>query len=86
MSEYNVGLNPLLLQPEFYGDVVYKFRKKIGKSDFPYHLKKIIVCYKTIGNNIEDNIKNLLLQNELIADLENDYIALSTQILPSLFK
>ena len=44
MSKYNVGLKTLLLQglsePEFYGDLVYKFRKIIGKSDFPYHLKK----------------------------------------------
>ena len=56
MSKYNVGLKTLLLQglsePEFYGDLVYKFRKIIGKNDFPYHFKKIIVCYKKIGYNI----------------------------------
>ena len=43
MSKYNVGLKTLLLQglsePEFYGDLVYKFRK-IGKNDFPYLFKK----------------------------------------------
>ena len=53
MSKYNVGLKTLLLQglsePEFYGDLVYKFRKITGKSDFPYHFKKIIVRYKKIG-------------------------------------
>ena len=38
--------------PEFYGDFVYKFRKIIGKNDFPYHFKKIIVRYKKIGYNI----------------------------------
>ena len=42
--KYNVGLKTLLLQglsePEFYGDLVYKFRKIIGKNDFPYHFKK----------------------------------------------
>ena len=32
-------------EPEFYGDLVYKFRKIIGKNDFPYHFKKIIVRY-----------------------------------------
>ena len=51
-----VGLKTLLLQglsePEFYGDLVYKFRKIIGKNDFPYHFKKIIVRYKKIGYNI----------------------------------
>ena len=33
----------------FYGDLVYKFRKIIGKNDFPYHFKKIIVRHKKIG-------------------------------------
>ena len=56
MSKYNVGLKTLLLQglsePEFYGDLVYKFRKIIGKNDFPYHFKKIVVRYIKIGYNI----------------------------------
>ena len=56
VSKYIVGLKTLLLQglsePEFYGDLVYKFRKIIGKNDFPYHFKKIIVRYKKIGYNI----------------------------------
>ena len=50
MSEYYVGLKILLLEglsePEFYGDLVYKFRKIIGKNDFSYYFKKIIVRYK----------------------------------------
>ena len=57
VSKYDVGLKRLLLeglsQPEFYGDLVYKFRKIIGKNDFPYLFKKIIVRYKTIGYNID---------------------------------
>ena len=52
MSKYNVGLKTLLLQgfpePEFYGDLVYKFRKIIDKNDFPYHFKKIVVCIKRL--------------------------------------
>ena len=52
MSKYNFGLKTLLLQglsePEFYGDLVYKFRKIIGKN-----FKKIIVRYKKIGDNID---------------------------------
>ena len=51
------GLKTLLLQglsePEFYGDLVYKFRKIISKKDFPYHFKKKIVRYKKIGYNID---------------------------------
>ena len=58
VSKYNVGLKTLLLQglfePEFYGDLV--FRKIIGKYDFPYHFKMIIVRYKKTGYNI-DNLR-----------------------------
>ena len=57
MSKYNGGLKRFLLEdlsgPEFYGNLVYKFRKIIGKNDFPYHFKKIIVRYKKIGYNID---------------------------------
>ena len=42
-----------LSEPEFYGDLVYKFRKIDGKDDFPCHFKKIIVRYKKIGYNID---------------------------------
>ena len=31
---------------EFYGDLVYKFRKIIGKYDFLYHSTEEIVRYK----------------------------------------
>ena len=57
VSKYTVGLKTFLLQglsePELYGDLVYKFRKIIGRNDFPYHFKKIIVYYKKIGYNID---------------------------------
>ena len=75
MSKYNVGLKTLLLQspsePEFYGDLVYKFRKIIGKNDFSYQFQKIIVRYKKIGYNI--NVMRhrrhawLLIQSRLTA-------------------
>ena len=42
-----------LSAPEFYGDLVYKFRKITGYNDFLYHFKKIIVRYKKIGYNID---------------------------------
>ena len=50
MSKFNVGLKTLFMQrlaePEYYGDLVYKFRKIIGKNDFSFHFKKIIFRYK----------------------------------------
>ena len=56
VPKYNVGFKTLLVQglskPEFYGDLVYKFRQIIGKNDFPYHFKKTIVRYKKSGFNI----------------------------------
>ena len=55
-SKFNVGLKPLLHQglsePEFYGDLVYKFKKNEGRADFSVQFRKIIVRYKCIGYNI----------------------------------
>ena len=58
MSKYNVELKTLLLkglsEPEFYGDLAYIFRIIfIGKYDFSYHFKTIIVRYKKIGYNVD---------------------------------
>ena len=49
MLDENQGLS----EPEFYGDLVYKLKKKIvGRADFSAQFRKIIVCYKRIGYNI----------------------------------
>ena len=46
ISKYNVGLKTLLAEglsePEFYGDLVYKFKKLIGSNDFSFQFRKII--------------------------------------------
>ena len=56
VSKFNVGFKTLLHQgltePEFYGDLVYKFKEIVGRADYSDQLKKIIVCYKRIGYNI----------------------------------
>ena len=56
VSKFNVGLKTLLHQglsePEFYGDLVYKFKKIIGRADFSDQFRKIIVRCKRIGYNI----------------------------------
>ena len=41
-----------LSEPEFYGDLLYKFKKIVGKVDFCDQFRKIIVRYKRIGYNI----------------------------------
>ena len=57
VSKYDVGLKARLLlgpsESEFYGILVYNFRKILSKNDFPYHFQKIIIRYKKIGNNID---------------------------------
>ena len=56
VSKFNVGLkallHPGLSEPEFYGDLIYKFKKIVGRADFSDQFKKIIVRYKRIGYNI----------------------------------
>ena len=56
VSKFNVGLKTLLHQglsePEFYGDLVYKFKEIVGMTDFSDQFGKIIVRYKRIGYNI----------------------------------
>ena len=56
VSKFSVGLKTLLHQglsePEFYGDLVYKFKKIVGRADFSDQFRKIIVRYKRIGYNI----------------------------------
>ena len=53
---YNVGLKTLLSEglsePEFYGDLVYKFKKLIRSNDFSFQFRKIITRYRRIGYNL----------------------------------
>ena len=48
-----VDLLNRISEPEFYGDLVYKFRKLINKNGFLYHFKMIIVRYKMIGYKLD---------------------------------
>ena len=56
ISKFNVGLkSPLhqgLSEPEFYGDLVYKFKKIRGMTDFSDQFRKTIMRYKRIGYNL----------------------------------
>ena len=52
-SKFNVRFKSLLHQslsePEFYGDLVYKFKKIMGRTDFSDQFRKIIIRRKRIG-------------------------------------
>ena len=56
ISKYNVGLKTLLSEglsePEFYGDLVYKFKKLKGINDFSFQFRKIITRDRRIGYNL----------------------------------
>ena len=56
ISKFSVGLKTLLHQglsePEFYGDLVYKFKTIVSRADVSDQFRKIIVHYKCIGYNI----------------------------------
>ena len=56
ISKFNVGLKSLLHQglsePEFYGDLVYKFKKIMGRTDFSDQFRKIIIRHKRIGYDL----------------------------------
>ena len=56
ISKFNVGLISLLHQglsePEFYGDLVYKFKKIMGRTHFSDQFRKIIICHKSIGYDL----------------------------------
>ena len=41
-----------LLEPDFYGDLVYKLKKIVGSNNFSAQFIKIISHYKKIGYNI----------------------------------
>ena len=50
ISKFIVGLKTLLrkglLEPEFSGDLFYKFKKHIGRNEFSFQFRKIIKRYK----------------------------------------
>ena len=41
-----------LSEPEFYGDLAYKLKIIVGRADFSYRFRKIIIRYKGIGYNV----------------------------------
>ena len=54
LEKYNVGLKKLLQQgisdPVFYGDIVYRFRKNVGKSIFFETIQKVLSVIKIVYN------------------------------------
>ena len=55
--KYNIGLKSLLQQgisePIFYGDLVYKSKRIVGKPNFSDQFKKIVKRYIRVGYNLD---------------------------------
>ena len=55
--KYNIGLKTLLQQgisePIFYGDLVYKIKRIVGKPNFSDQFKKIVKRYIRVGYNLD---------------------------------
>ena len=57
VSGFNVGLKTLLHQglsaPEFYGDLVYKFKNIVGRAGFSGRFGGVVVRYKRVGCSVD---------------------------------
>ena len=57
IAKYNIGLKALLQQgisePIFYGDLFYKFKRIVGKTNFSDQFKKIVKRYIRVGYNLD---------------------------------
>ena len=73
VEKYSISLKTLLQQcisePEFYGDLVYRIRKIVGKSTFPEQFRKLIKRYKRIGYSLDIMLQTAcLVVNPIIVD------------------
>ena len=73
ISKYNVELKTLLKwglsEPEFYGNLLYKFKKLIGRNDFSFQFRKIITRYRRIEyNHIVMRQSACLVVNPIMVD------------------
>ena len=58
-----------LSETEFYGDLVYRFRKNVGKSKFSEQFRKLNNRYKRIGYSLDIMRQTAcLVVNPIIAD------------------
>ena len=73
LEQYSVSLKTLLQQgisePVFYGDLVYRFRKIVGKSNISEQFRKLINRYKRIGYSLDIMPQTAcLVVNQIIVD------------------
>ena len=62
-SRFTSLLHQGLSEPEFYGDLVYKFKKIMGRTDFSDQFRIIIICQKRIGYDLNKVIYPIMVDN-----------------------
>ena len=58
-----------LSEPESYGDLVNKFKEIIGRTDFSDQFRKIIICHKRIGYDLNIMWQSACLMKTLLHSL-----------------
>ena len=58
MADYKLVCIKGLSETEFNGDSVYKFKIMIGRTDYSDEFRKVVICNKRIGYNL-----NVMLQS-----------------------
>ena len=80
IKKFNVGIKSLLHQglsePEFYGDIVYKFKKIMGRIDLADQFRKIILRHKRIGFDLNVMRKSPFLVINQITVTDDYFTAL----------
>ena len=81
ISKFNVGLKSLLHQgksePELNGDLVYKFKKIMGRTDFSDQFRKIKIRHKRIGYDL-----NAMRQSACLVVNQSRLITLLHSLIP----
>ena len=85
VEKCSVSLKTLLQQgisePEFYGNLVYRFRKIVGKSNFSDQFRKLINSNKRIGYSLDIMRQAVcLVANPIIVDGYASFFNCSTAV------
>ena len=81
---YNIGLKTFLQQgisePIFHGDLVYKFKRIVGKPNFSDQFKKIVKRYIRVGYNLDIMRQSACLVLNPITDYSYGFLFNSTTV------
>ena len=82
--KHNIGFKTLLQQgisePIFYGDLVYKFKRIVGKPNFSDQFKKIVKRYVRVGYNLYIMRQSACLALNPITVYSNGFLFICTTV------